>query len=200
MVGAEPLGADGEHVGQVNVVGSIAWKRSGKESLAFRRDRFADPFFRLRADLNTAGIIFLLAGSLTFVAVRFTPIFNESLLLACAGSICAGLAAGPGLISVAWRRYLCMLCVAHRRLPVRLKPFLEWCYEVGLLRRSADAYEFRHEQLRMYLIHHAFDTLHNRAPGASSAADHSSSILVNPQTWFGLRPRSQSTRRNGWPA
>jgi hypothetical protein len=76
MVGAEPLGADGERVGQVNVVGSIVWKRSGKESLAFRRDRFADPFFRLRADLNTAGIIFLLAGSLTFVAVRFTPIFN----------------------------------------------------------------------------------------------------------------------------
>jgi hypothetical protein len=28
---------------------------------------------------------------------------------------------------------------------------------------------------------------------ASTAADHSSSVLVNPQTWLGVRPRSRST-------
>jgi hypothetical protein len=135
------------------VVGSIAWKRSGKESLAFEPTGVADPFFRLRADMNTAGIIFLLAGSMVFVAARFTPILSVSIFLACVGSISAGLAAGPGLVSVAWRRYFCMLCLAHKRLPFRLRPFLEWCYEAGFLRRSAAAYEFRHEQLRMHLLH-----------------------------------------------
>ena len=34
---------------------------------------------------------------------------------------------------------------------------------------------------------------------ASSAADQSSSVLVSPQTWLEVRPRSRSTARNGWP-
>jgi len=131
--------------------GSIVWKRSGRENLAFRRPRSADPFFRLRADMNTAGIVFVLAGAITFLAIHFTQVLTLSLPYACAVAIFAGLAAGPGLVSVAWRRYVCMLLVAHRKLPFRLRLFLEWCYEAGLLRRSAAAYEFRHEQLRIYL-------------------------------------------------
>jgi hypothetical protein len=33
---------------------------------------------------------------------------------------------------------------------------------------------------------------------ASSAADHSWSVLASPHTWFGVKPKSSSTVRNGW--
>jgi hypothetical protein len=35
---------------------------------------------------------------------------------------------------------------------------------------------------------------------ASRAANHSLSVLVNPQTWFEVRPRSRSTLLKDWPA
>jgi hypothetical protein len=54
---------------------------------------------------------------------------------------------------VAVRYWLTLALVARRRgLPVRLLPFLEACYAQGLLRTAGVAYEFRHEELRAWLV------------------------------------------------
>ncbi|MGW5634262.1 NACHT domain-containing protein [Streptomyces sp. NPDC003832] len=53
----------------------------------------------------------------------------------------------------AGRRYLAFkLCsVSRRRVPLRLRPFLDWACDAGLLRPSGIAYQFRHQELQRWL-------------------------------------------------
>jgi hypothetical protein len=52
-------------------------------------------------------------------------------------------------------RYLVFLLLTRRWsghwLPFRMGQFLEWCCEVGLMRRAGVAYQFRHRELQDYL-------------------------------------------------
>ncbi|WP_381805293.1 NACHT domain-containing protein [Streptomyces niveus] len=50
-----------------------------------------------------------------------------------------------------------LLCTRKRSgqwLPWRLRRFLEWCSEAGLVRKAGLAYQFRHRELQDYLAHH----------------------------------------------
>ncbi|MGW0877780.1 NACHT domain-containing protein [Streptomyces sp. NPDC002740] len=59
------------------------------------------------------------------------------------------LALGPN----AWRRHLAFrLCTSGgRRLPLRLRSFLDWASTAGLLRPSGIAYQFRHQELQQWI-------------------------------------------------
>ncbi|MEU4445170.1 hypothetical protein AB0K14_23675 [Actinosynnema sp. NPDC050801] len=50
-----------------------------------------------------------------------------------------------GLITLGW-------CSFRGASPVRPTRFLDWCCEVGLLRREGNRYEFRHAELRNWLV------------------------------------------------
>ncbi|MEV0321514.1 NACHT domain-containing protein [Streptomyces sp. NPDC050658] len=70
-----------------------------------------------------------------------------------AGTV-GGVACGMVWWSEASRRYLVfVLCARIRgRLPWRLMRFLDWAYDAGLLRVSGNAYQFRHHELRAWLL------------------------------------------------
>ncbi|MFF4035961.1 NACHT domain-containing protein [Streptomyces sviceus] len=54
----------------------------------------------------------------------------------------------------ATRRYLVFLLCSRNRLPFRLIIFLDWSCDVGLLRRSGPAYQFRHREIQRWLTPH----------------------------------------------
>jgi hypothetical protein len=60
---------------------------------------------------------------------------------------------GMPVTSVAWSRYrlATMILFIQRRLPWRLATFLQWNYEVGIMRVSGLAYQFRHLRLQEWL-------------------------------------------------
>ncbi len=60
---------------------------------------------------------------------------------------------GMPVTSVAWSRYrlATMILFRQRRLPWRLATFLQWNYEVGIMRVSGLAYQFRHLRLQEWL-------------------------------------------------
>ncbi|MER6442179.1 NACHT domain-containing protein [Streptomyces sp. NPDC001185] len=68
--------------------------------------------------------------------------------------LAGGLAFGLYWLAGAGRRYLVFLCCVRGRLPWRLGTFLNWAYEVGLLRISGVAYQFRHRELQDWLTAH----------------------------------------------
>jgi hypothetical protein len=75
-----------------------------------------------------------------------------------AGWICAVAYAalvGCTVASAPWRRYLALLLCTRGRLPWRLGAFLDWACEVGILRTSGIAYQFRHRELQDWLARHA---------------------------------------------
>lgn len=147
-------GAASGGIGLVAAVGAgtIAWKRLGRPSLAFRRVRYSDPFFRLKADIQTASTVGVVSALLVFAATREAPFRQASTVMALAIAISAGIAAGPGLISVAWRRYAAMLILSCRTVPIRFGRFLRWSYASGILRRSSGSYEFRHSRFERYFL------------------------------------------------
>ncbi|MFD3842616.1 hypothetical protein ACFWWC_41195 [Streptomyces sp. NPDC058642] len=48
-------------------------------------------------------------------------------------------------------RYIQFIWHSRGDLPLRLLPFLDWCYSVGILRISGIAYQFRHRELQEHL-------------------------------------------------
>lgn len=110
-----------------------------------------NPYGRLNSDVAAAATVFILAAALMFAGTWETPPFEASTSEAVRLALAAGLAAGPGLVSVAWRRYLVVIVLTAGRLPLRLGHFLRWCYEASLMRRAGAAYQFRHDRLRRFL-------------------------------------------------
>lgn len=105
----------------------------------------------LRDDLNSA-----LSYSALF-AVCFGTVVGYSsgdYAIGLGAGTVGGLACGMVWWSEASRRYLVfVLCARARgRLPWRLMRFLDWAYEAGLLRVSGHAYQFRHHELRAWLL------------------------------------------------
>jgi hypothetical protein len=109
------------------------------------------PYLRLNSDIASATVIFGIAAALTFLGAWQTPPLNASTEQAALLAVAAGLAAGPGLVSVAWRRYVVARALSGNRLPLRLRAFMDWSCRAGLLRRAGAAYQFRHDRLRAYL-------------------------------------------------
>ncbi|MEV6013628.1 hypothetical protein AB0M29_43655 [Streptomyces sp. NPDC051976] len=67
--------------------------------------------------------------------------------------LASGLASGLLLGRTAWRYMVFLLC-ARGRLPFRLARFLDWGCDVGLMRYSGPAYQFRHRELQLWLAAH----------------------------------------------
>ncbi|MFE4579418.1 hypothetical protein, partial [Streptomyces chartreusis] len=59
----------------------------------------------------------------------------------------------PGLIVGlrSARRYVVFLWCARKVLPFHLTSLLAYAYRAGLLRRSGNAYQFRHRELQQWL-------------------------------------------------
>lgn len=105
----------------------------------------------LRDDLNSA-----LSYSALFAVCFGTVVGYGSgdYAIGLGAGVVGGLACGMVWWSEASRRYLIFVLCARtrRRLPWRLMRFLDWAYEAGLLRVSGNAYQFRHEELRTWLL------------------------------------------------
>lgn len=110
-----------------------------------------DPYYRLRQDKISAGAVWVVAALLTYYVVASGSGFRLNAAQSVAVAVLAGLATGPGLVSVAWRRYLAVLLLSRRSLPFRLKPFLSWAWTAEVLHRSEGAYEFRHATLQEFV-------------------------------------------------
>ncbi|MFE6482886.1 NACHT domain-containing protein [Streptomyces sp. NPDC057757] len=84
-----------------------------------------------------------------------SPVADALPLLVPLSCLIAGVAAPAFwvIFGASPRRYLAFtLCAgSHRLLPLRLLPFLEYAHQVGLLRLSGSAYQFRHRELQLWL-------------------------------------------------
>lgn len=91
----------------------------------------------------------LTGGLLTTIGIKHTLGLWPSIVLALALGPIAGISIG----SRAWLRYVITLTIEAlpRRLPWRLNGFLDWGYRAGILRVSGLAYQFRHEEFRIWL-------------------------------------------------
>ncbi|MFJ2232535.1 NACHT domain-containing protein [Streptomyces sp. NPDC087859] len=65
------------------------------------------------------------------------------------------------ILARASRRYLSFLICMRGRLPWRLNRFLRWSYNVGILRASGVAYQFRHLELQDWLAQQAGSHQHS---------------------------------------
>ncbi|MFF2135913.1 NACHT domain-containing protein [Streptomyces sp. NPDC058193] len=75
-------------------------------------------------------------------------LFATTMVGLTAGAIIFILPVGGGAASL---RYLAFLLHTRRRLPWRLGHFLDTCYELGILRVSGMAWQFRHRELQNHL-------------------------------------------------
>jgi len=110
----------------------------------------ADPRDALRSSIMAAlvnGTVVGIASGLVFgLALGLTG----GVVLGVAAAIAAGVAAEP----IGWRYTAFLLCTrswTQQWLPRRLGPFLDWCYDTGLLRIAGASYQFRHRELQGYL-------------------------------------------------
>jgi NACHT domain len=78
---------------------------------------------------------------------------------------------GLPIASIAWIRYKVALIILYlqHRLPWRLTTFLQWNYEVGLMRTAGLAYQFRHLRMQTWLSE--TDEAELLPPLGSDAAD-----------------------------
>jgi NACHT domain len=108
----------------------------------------------------------LTGGLLTALRLNARITVPGSIALALA----LGIASGVALGSRAWLRYAVALCLLAPRgsVPWRLTGFMDWASDVGLLRLSGTAYQFRHEELKDWLSR---DHGQRRAVSAELTAD-----------------------------
>ncbi|MER5465845.1 NACHT domain-containing protein [Streptomyces sp. NPDC002668] len=98
-----------------------------------------------------SGLGFTLGGALLLGAAgELVCGHTAGLIFALVGGLAGGSAAG---VDASWR-YLVFLLCSRRILPFRLNAFLAYSYDVGLLRRSGNAYQFRHRELQQWLADH----------------------------------------------
>ncbi|MEU5068892.1 NACHT domain-containing protein [Streptomyces virginiae] len=68
--------------------------------------------------------------------------------------LAVGLMVGIGFGAPSGRRYLVFVLCSRRKLPWRLRIFLDWACTAGLLRYAGAAYQFRHRELQQWLGQH----------------------------------------------
>jgi hypothetical protein len=112
----------------------------------------------IRADL-TGGWALGFAGGFAF-GLFGTPAglgLVPTLTLAMTIGLVVAPLAGFVLGLAGWR-YIALLACTRRWnkhwLPLRLNPFLLWCYDAGLVRIAGIGYQFRHRELQDYLARH----------------------------------------------
>ncbi|MCC3655780.1 hypothetical protein LIX60_30840 [Streptomyces sp. S07_1.15] len=124
-------------------------------------------------------VLFVLSGALATESSAAKPgvIIGENVQLGLTVGLVAGLTVGmvcglavglwfglavglaaclAGILvggDAAWR-YLVFLMCARRRVPFRLARFLDWSCDIGLMRYSGPAYQFRHRELQLWLTTH----------------------------------------------
>jgi hypothetical protein len=89
------------------------------------------------------------------------------------------------------RRYLAFILITYRRhqLPLRLKAFLDWACEAGLMRLSGTAYQFRHLELQQWVAAHADGSAAPRPTAALPARRRSSPAAPGRHEGDDLFPR-----------
>ncbi|MFM9697891.1 NACHT domain-containing protein [Streptomyces europaeiscabiei] len=103
----------------------------------------------IRHDVQSAlGVAFVTAATVAAGAMIVSG-WHAAISLGWLAFIVTLLSLGPN----AWRRYLAFrLCtLGGRRLPARLRSFLDWASTAGLLRPSGIAYQFRHQELQQWI-------------------------------------------------
>jgi hypothetical protein len=126
------------------------------QPLPFENIPNIEPYESLRLDVTTAMSLSVLGGILVFVASWRSPLFHAGFWLSIAFALSAALASGPGLLAVGWRRYAATLAYPRKRIPRKLKMFFEWALLAGIFRRSASAYQFRHDALQRHFLSASF--------------------------------------------
>jgi hypothetical protein len=123
----------------------------------------ASPYDGLRTDRRAGfatglavGLTFGLAVGLAFILGRAINHASPEITPDLVFGLCAGLAAG--LFTLLWsprasgRYAVGVVCAAIiRRFPLRLKDFMTWACDSGLLRTAGTAYQFRHRELQDWL-------------------------------------------------
>jgi hypothetical protein len=144
------IAAGGISLGAAELAGSYAW--NPEQAVPFTQKPKSDPYETLHTDIQTAILFAVIPGCLTFFAAWHTALFHASFLEALSLAVATSLAAGPGFLAVGWRRYVAMLLLSGRQLPLRLEAFMKWLHLSGILRQSASAYQFRHDALQKYFL------------------------------------------------
>lgn len=108
-------------------------------------------FSRIKTSASLKHLIrqlaFGLAAGLAFGLIAgITGGFTSRLVFGLTGGLAFGLAGGPAGV-----RYIGLLLATRRQLPWFLGRFLDTCYQLGLLRTSGIAYQFRHRELQDHL-------------------------------------------------
>lgn len=101
----------------------------------------------IRGD-STILLIYAALGTAFGVSTAFKYDSIELVALGSAFGIAFGLLAGAGRASL---RYLTFLVCSRRQLPWRLGRFLDGAYQLGIMRISGTAWQFRHRELQDHL-------------------------------------------------
>ncbi|BFO18203.1 NACHT domain-containing protein [Streptomyces sp. KM77-8] len=109
-----------------------------------------------RGDLLIGCLMFIAAGISTMTAWWVMSFSNTLMLTSVPGLDIA--AVGLLAVSARWvmmfgggRRHLVFLLCLQGQLPRRIGRFLKWSHQVGLLRTSGGAYQFRHREFQQWL-------------------------------------------------
>ncbi|AVZ75561.1 hypothetical protein SLUN_28490 [Streptomyces lunaelactis] len=109
-----------------------------------------------RGDLLIGCLMFIAAGISTMTAWWVMSFSNTLTITSVPGLDIA--AVGLLAVSARWvmvfgggRRHLVFLLCLQGQLPRRLGRFLKWSHQVGLLRTSGGAYQFRHREFQQWL-------------------------------------------------
>jgi hypothetical protein len=145
----------------VSLILGFAYGLTGEE---WRPDaELAGPHDSLRHE-RLAGFVAGLAGGLAVGlvtafggAIPMASVRGTTWVTAIRGGAMFGLAVGLVVwlgIGAVWIRYVIgVLCAsARRRLPLRVKSFMTWACDSGLLRVAGTAYQFRHRELQAWLV------------------------------------------------
>ncbi|MFF0775892.1 NACHT domain-containing protein [Nonomuraea wenchangensis] len=109
-----------------------------KESFMLHRPKFRD-------DIGVT--LALICLSIALWAFAYNDLYSGAVIGGAMG------AASSAVLAGSWVRYGSgILCAAlNGRLPLRFRSFCNWACEVGLLRASGAAYQFRHQELQEWL-------------------------------------------------
>jgi hypothetical protein len=116
------------------------------------------PRLTLRNDRKFSILVGCAVVAFAVLGGLLTEVYGQSVAMTMIGFLAALVFAVPG---GTWPRFLVVrvLLAARRQLPVRLMPFLQDAYRLGVLRQVGAVYQFRHARLQEHLA-----TLHRTDP------------------------------------
>jgi hypothetical protein len=161
-VGAFTVGAGDSFILRIlggAICGLIGGISFGFIQAALRRSRGVgllearSPLDPMRSRLGTSSIMGLIFAILYFVTLI---LFGTAVRMAIIFAVCAlvtFILYGLPILSIPWLQYRSALTILflQRRLPWRLRTFLQWNHEAGLTRATGLAYQFRHIRLQQWI-------------------------------------------------